>query len=143
MARITDLDRQLIAALRKDGRTPIATLAEQLGVSRTTVSARLEKLTASGVIMGFTVKIRKDADTAQVRAISLIEVARTSTDQAIAQLRGFPELHALHTTNGAWDLVVEIACEDLPALDQVLRKIRSVKGVLNSETSVLLSSVIS
>lgn len=143
MFRITDLDRRLIAVLRKDGRMPIASLAEELGVSRTTVSSRIEKLTAAGVILGFTVKIRQDADVAQVRAVSFIEVAGTSTDWAIDQLRGFPELHALHTTNGAWDLVAEIACADLRDLDHVLRRIRSVKGVLNSETSVLLSSVVS
>ena len=62
MERLTDLDRRLIAALRKDGRAPISSLAQQLGVSRATVTSRIEKLTASGVIVGFSVRVRKDAE---------------------------------------------------------------------------------
>lgn len=141
MEKLTELDRRLIAALRKDGRAPISALAKELGVARATVTSRIDKLTTSGVIQGFSVLVRQDAD-AQVRAISLIEVAGTNTDGVVDQLRGLPELRGLHTTNGAWDLVVEIACEDLPGVDAALRRIRSIKGVLNSETSLLLSSVV-
>lgn len=142
MERLTDLDRRLIAALRKDGRAPISSLAQQLGVSRATVTSRIEKLTASGVIVGFSVRVREDADLSRIRAISFIEVAGTNTDRAIDELRGLPEIIALHTTNGAWDLVAEISCTDLRDLDRVLRLMRGVKGVLNSETSLLLSSVV-
>jgi DNA-binding Lrp family transcriptional regulator len=77
-----------------------------------------------------------------VRATSFIEVEGRSTDRVIARLRGFPEIQSLHTTNGGWDLVAEIACPDLPAFDDVLRRIRSIEGVVNSETSLLLSSVL-
>lgn len=142
MDRISDLDERLLAALRKDGRAPIATLAAQLGVSRATISSRLDKLTAAGVIVGFTVRVRDYAETATVRATSFIEVEGRTTDRVIARLRGFPEIQALHTTNGGWDLVAEIACPDLPAFDDVLRRIRSIDGVVNSETSLLLSSVL-
>ncbi|MBP2381742.1 Lrp/AsnC family transcriptional regulator [Brachybacterium sacelli] len=142
MERISDLDERLLAALRKDGRAPIATLATRLGVSRATISSRLDKLTAAGVIVGFTVRVRDYAETATVRATSLIEVEGRTTGRVIARLRGFPEIQALHTTNGGWDLVAEIACPDLPAFDEVLRRIRSIDGVVNSETSLLLSSVL-
>lgn len=142
MERISDLDERLLSALRKDGRAPIATLAAQLGVSRATVSSRIEKLTARGVIVGFTVRVRDYAETAAVRATSFIEVEGRSTNRVITLLRGFPEIQNLHTTNGGWDLVAEIACTDLPAFDDVLRRIRSIDGVVNSETSLLLSSVL-
>lgn len=142
MEGLTELDRRLIAALRKDGRAPISALAQQLGVARATVSSRIEKLTAAGVIVGFSVRVREDADTSRVRAISFIEVAGTNTDQVIDQLRQLPEIHALHTTNGAWDLVAELWCHDLRDVDAVLRRMRGMRGVLNSETSLLLSSVV-
>jgi DNA-binding Lrp family transcriptional regulator len=51
------------------------------------------------------------------------------------------EITALHTTNGAWDLVAEVQAESLGDLDRVLREMRTVEGVLNSETSILLRSV--
>jgi len=94
------------------------------------------------VIVGFTVRVRDYAEASTVRATSFIEVEGRSTDRVIVQLRGFPEIQALHTTNGGWDLVAEIACPDLPAFDDVLRRIRSLDGVVNSETSLLLSSVL-
>jgi hypothetical protein len=52
-------------------------------------------------------------------------------------LRGPPELHSLHATNGTWDLIAEIRTD----FDRVLRVVRTIDGVLNSETSILLSSV--
>lgn len=142
MERLADLDERLLAALRNDGRAPIAALAARLGVSRATITSRIDKLTAAGVIVGFTVRVRDYAEASTVRATSFIEVEGRSTDRVIVHLRGFPEIQSLHTTNGGWDLVAEIACPDLPAFDDVLRRIRSIDGVVNSETSLLLSSVL-
>ncbi|MEU2351062.1 Lrp/AsnC family transcriptional regulator [Modestobacter sp. NPDC049651] len=142
MSPLSDLDRRLLAVLREDGRAPVAELARRLGVTRATVNARLDRLVASGVIVGFSVRLRDDAAVGGVRAVSLIEVEGRSTDDVIRQLRGFPEIEALYTTNGAWDLVAEVRTPDLAAFDRLLGRIRSVPGVLNSETSLLLSSVL-
>lgn len=142
MYRPTDLDKRLLSALRKDGRAPIASLADQLGVSRATVTSRIAKLTAQGVIVGFTVRVRDLAEATQVRAISFIEVEGRTTDRVIRELRGFPEIQALHTTNGGWDLVAEMVCTDLGEFDDLLRRVRGIEGIVNSETSLLLSSVV-
>ncbi|CAH1649582.1 Lrp/AsnC family transcriptional regulator [Chelatococcus asaccharovorans] len=136
-----DLDRQLIAALREDGRAPISKLATILGISRATVQSRLDRLIDSGAVLGFTIRSRQDYDANSVRAIMLIEVTGRSTTAVIKQLRGLPELHSLHTTNGAWDLVAEIRASSLSDFDRVLREVRTINGILNSETSILLSSV--
>ncbi len=136
-----ELDRRLLAVLREDGRAPISKLAEIVGVSRGTAQVRLDRLLASGAVLGFTVRVRQDGDDRAVRAITMIEVAGRSTTAIIKRLRGFPELHALHTTNGAWDLIAEIRASSLADFDRVLRDIRGIDGILNSETSLKLSSV--
>ena len=136
-----DLDRELIALLRKDGRAPLSKLSEILGVSRGTVQNRLDRLLESGALLGFTIRVRDDYAPDTVRAVMLIEVAGKSTSDVIKRLRGMPELQKLHTTNGAWDLVAEIAASDLNDFDRVLREVRMIDGVLNSETSILLSIV--
>jgi DNA-binding Lrp family transcriptional regulator len=141
MSEFDDLDRRLLAILRADGRAPVSKLAVLLEVSRATVQARLDRLLASGAIFGFTVRVRQDREDGDIRAIMMIEVVGKSTDAIIAKLRGVPELHALHTTNGTWDLVAEIRATNLRDFDRVLRDVRAVDGVLNSETSILLSSV--
>lgn len=141
MIFLDSLDRRLISLLRADGRAPISRLATALKVSRATVQARLDRLLESGAILGFTVRAEEGRAGEGVRAVTLIEVAGASTSAVIRALRGLPEIAALHTTNGAWDLVAEVQAESLIDLDRVLREMRMVEGVLNSETSILLRSV--
>ncbi|MDG1707282.1 MAG: Lrp/AsnC family transcriptional regulator [Emcibacteraceae bacterium] len=135
------LDRELISLLRNDGRSPLSKLAEILNVSRGTVQNRLDRLVNSGTIHGFTVRVRNDYDQGTVRALMMVEVVGKSTSQVIKKLRGMPELHTLHTTNGSWDLVAEIQTSNLNDFDRVLRDVRMIDGILNSETSILLSSI--
>jgi DNA-binding Lrp family transcriptional regulator len=135
------LDSALIAELRKDGRASISYLSQVLKVSRATVQNRLDRLVSSGVILGFTVRVHKEIEKETVRAMMMIEVAGQSTSQVIKKLRGIPELVTLHTTNGAWDLVAELQTTSLGEFDRVLRRVREVDGILNSETSLLLSSM--
>jgi DNA-binding Lrp family transcriptional regulator len=142
MKELDELDQQLISALRADGREPVATLARRLGVTRATVNSRLDRLVESGTVLGFSVRIREEHDPRSVRSISLIEVEGRATDSVIKRLRGFPEIQSLHTTNGGWDLVAEVRTNSLANFDRVLGQIRAVEGVLNSETSLLLTSVL-
>ncbi len=135
------LDRELIGLLRNDGRAPLSKLAQILQVSRGTVQNRLDRLLESGALLGFTIRVREDYDPDSIRAIMMIEVVGKSTSQVIRQLRGMPELQTLHTTNGSWDLVAEVQTASLADFDRVLRDVRMIDGVLNSETSLLLSSV--
>lgn len=136
-----NLDRQLIAVLREDGRAPVSKLAAILGVSRATVQARIDRLLDSGAVLGFTVRAREDSGPHGVRAIMMIEVSGQSTTQVIRSLRGIPALHQLHSTNGNWDLVAHLSAESLTDFDRVLREVRGIPGITNSETSILLSSV--
>ncbi|MEO5608500.1 MAG: Lrp/AsnC family transcriptional regulator [Ornithinibacter sp.] len=141
MSDLDDLDRRLISALRADGREPVSALARRLGVSRATVNSRIERLLDSGTILGFSVRVQDERDPDTIRAVALIEVQGRSTTTAINQLRGLPEVHALHTTNGGWDLVAELRTGTLAEFDAVMGQIRSVEGVVNSETSLLLRSI--
>lgn len=136
-----ELDRRIIAHLRTDGRASLAKVADALGVARGTVQSRLERLIATGTLLGFTARVREDYDVNAVHAVMMIEVVGKSTTQAIRKLRGIAEISTLHTTNGNWDLVANIRAENLSEFDRVLREIRMIDGVSNSETSLLLSSV--
>ena len=135
------LDERLIALLRADGRAPISQVAASLHVSRGTAQNRLDRLIEAGVILGFTVRVRQDIDDRRVRALMTIQLAGKTTAVIIARLRGIPEIRTLHTTNGTWDLIAEIAADTLPDLDRVLGTIRAIDGIRNSETSILLTSM--
>ncbi len=135
------VDKELVAILRSDARASISKLAKMLQVSRGTVQNRLDRLTSTGAILGFTIRAHDELETDIVKAVMLIEVVGKSTTQVINKLRGIPQLEKMHTTNGAWDLVAEIRTSNLQEFDSVLRDVRTIDGVLNSETSILLSSV--
>jgi DNA-binding Lrp family transcriptional regulator len=135
------LDQRLIALLRADGRAPVSQLAATLHVSRGTAQNRLDRLIQDGVILGFTVRVRRDIDEHLIRALMTIQLAGQATTAVIARLRGIPELRALHTTNGAWDVIAEIGVDTLPDLDRVLGTIRAIDGIRSSETSILLASM--
>ena len=135
------LDRELISVLRKDGRAPLSRLAEILKVSRGTVQNRLDRLLESGALLGFTIRVRQEYATDTIRAVMMIEVVGKSTADVIRKLHGFPELQTLHTTNGNWDLIAEIQATSLGDFDRILREVRAIDGISNSETSLLLSSV--
>ncbi|MCI5041080.1 MAG: Lrp/AsnC family transcriptional regulator [Donghicola eburneus] len=136
-----DLDRKLITLLREDGRAPVSKLATIMGVSRATVQTRIDRLLDSGAVLGFTIRAREDSGPEGVRAIMMIEVSGQSTTQVIRALRGIPALHQLHSTNGNWDLVAQLSAESLADFDRVLREVRGIPGITNSETSILLSSI--
>ncbi|MGC1303949.1 MAG: Lrp/AsnC family transcriptional regulator [Caulobacteraceae bacterium] len=136
-----DLDRRIIGHLRSDGRASLSKLAGALGIARGTVQNRLDRLLETGAVLGFTVRVREDYDGLGLRAVMMIEVTGKSTTQVILRLRGIPEIRALHTTNGSWDLVAEINAASLSEFDRVLREVRMIDGVANSETSLLLSTI--
>jgi DNA-binding Lrp family transcriptional regulator len=140
--QLDSLDHSLIALLRGDGRAPVSKLATDLGVSRGTVQSRLDRLTGAGLIVGFSVQVRQDVDHGAVRAVMMIELAGKSTATVIRPLRGIPQIRAVHTTNGAWSLIAEISAGTLEELDRVLNDVRMIDGVLNSETSILLTTMI-
>ena len=135
-----ETDRRLIATLRGDARMALSDLALALGLSRATVRARLEKLRASGEIVGFTVVTRSDVSRDPVRALMMIGIEGRGTERVLRQLQGLPELRALHTTNGRWDVIAELGADGLEALDAVLTRVRRFDGVATSETSLLLST---
>ena len=133
-------DKELVAILRADARASISALAKRLQVSRGTVQNRLDRLVNSGAILGFTIRAHDELETDVVKAV-MIEVIGKSTAEVIHKLRGIPQLEKLHTTTGAWVLVADIKTSNLLEFDRVLREVRAIDGVLNSETSILLSSV--
>ena len=133
-------DEKLIALLRRDARAPVAKLSTELGLGRAAVAARIEKLRRDGIITGFTVLTRGDTAPLPVSGVTLIEISGRNTADIIARLDRLPEVRTIHTTNGRWDLVCEIGTWTLEELDALLRRIRLIPGVANSETSLYLTT---
>lgn len=135
-----DLDNRIIAALRHDARMPLSDLAVMLKTSRTTLRARMAKLQERGDIVGFTVLTRADVMRDPVRGLMMIGIEGRGAERISRQLCGFSEVRAVHSTNGRWDVIVEIGAETLEAFDAVLTRIRRLDGIVASETNLLLKT---
>jgi len=135
-----DTDRALISQLRQDARLSVAALATRLGVSRGTVTNRLRRLEDDGVIVGYTVRLRPDAEPNEIRAWMGVLVEGNQTREVIANLLGEPGIGALHDTNGRWDLLAELRATTMAELSQVLERIRLLKGIRGTETSIHLAT---
>lgn len=135
-----DVDRKLISALRHDARASLSDLAIELNVSRATVRGRIEKLRQRGDIVGFTVVLKEDVQSDPVRGLMLIGIEGRGAERIVRQLNGIPAVRAVHSTNGRWDLIVELGTDTLEELDLVLTRIRRIEGVTTSETNLLLAT---
>jgi DNA-binding Lrp family transcriptional regulator len=133
-------DQQLLSLLRDDARLSVASLAKTLQVARGTVQNRLARMQRDGTIVGYTVKLKPQAEDQRIRALMTVAVEGNRTDEVLRSLRGDPAVCALHTTNGRWDIVAELRTDSLEAVDKVLSRIRLIDGISNTETSLLLSS---
>jgi DNA-binding Lrp family transcriptional regulator len=137
---VDDTDRRLISLLRNDARASVASLSKALGVSRGTVQNRMARLSASGTIVGYTVRLKPDVEEQRMRAFMTVAVEGTQVDAVIKALRGEPAVAALYSTNGRWDIVAELRAESLEGFDRVLGRIRLIEGISQTETSLLLST---
>lgn len=135
-----EMDRRLIKALQRDGRASVSELSGDLGVTRATVKARLDNLRSSGEIAGFSVVTRTDIAAHGVRGLMMLGIEGRGTERVMRALGGMLEVQAVHSTNGTWDLIVEIGTDTLDALDDVLFRIRRMDGITRSETNLLLST---
>jgi DNA-binding Lrp family transcriptional regulator len=133
------LDQQLIAKLRHNARASVAELADALHVSRGTISNRMAKLESEGVIVGYTVRLRPDATPDDIRAWTGIAV-EGNQHSVIRALLLEPGVEALHDTNGRWDLLAELRVANLNELAATLERMRKIKGISGTETSIHLQS---
>ncbi len=118
----------------------MATLAQKLGVSRGTVSNRVTKLEDAGIIVGYTVRLKPDAQPTEIGAWTSVAVEGNETRSVIASLLGEPGVASLHDTNGRWDLLAELRASNLAELSQILERIRLVRGISSTETSIHLQT---
>ena len=135
-----ETDHQLNALLRHDARLSVAALTARLGVSRGTVTNRMRRLEDDSVIVGYTVRLRPDVPQSEIKAWMSIAVEGNQTRSVIASLLGEPGVATLHDTNGRWDLLAELRAENLQDLAKVLERIRLLKGISNTETSIHLET---
>ncbi len=138
--RLDDLDRALLRLLRANARESVTALARRLRVSRATVQLRMERLSDKGVIQGYTVRYDPRYERDLVRAHVSISVLPRNAIRAEKALRALPELEALYSVSGNYDLIAVVAAESVERLDQVIDAIGAAEAIERTNTAVILST---
>lgn len=138
--KISDKDRQLLALLRENARTPTSEMARRLGVSRTTVQSRLERLERDGVVTGYTLRLAPDYEGALIRAHVMLTVKPKLTAEVSHALRRIPEVRTLYSVSGSYDMVALVAAEGVEEMDRLIDAIGALDGVERTMSSVVLAT---
>ncbi len=141
MMQIDEKDRMLLALLGENARMPISELARRLGLARTTVQARMERLERSRAIAGYTIR-RGAALQPPLRATVLISVEPRAGPAVIDRLRVLAGVEKVHTTSGRFDLLAQVAAASTAELDATLDRIAEVPGLRSSESLIHLATKI-
>jgi len=134
------LDRQLIELLKVNARLPMVKLAKALGCARSTAQLRLKALEDAGVISGYTVGVTVARATSGIRAMVLISIESKIETEVVRALSRRHEITKLYTVSGRYDLCAMLATESTQELDAVIDKIRVIKGVVDTFSTILLST---
>lgn len=138
--RITHKDQQLLAVLRGNARASTTELAKLLGVSRSTVQKRLERLETEGVIAGYSVQLSSAYLDQEIKAHMSITVSPRMTGDIITAMTKLDGVRSVYSVSGPYDLIAEVAALSVNALDQVIDEIIAIDGVERTESSVILST---
>ncbi len=138
--RVSDPDERLLALLRENARCSTAELARRLGLSRTTVQSRIDRLEKQGVIRGYAVRLDEGFERGRIRAHILITVSPKRMAAVVKALADMPEVRALHSVSGAHDLVALGVAGDVGAMDELTDRIGAVDGVERTSSSIILST---
>ncbi|MHA6198604.1 Lrp/AsnC family transcriptional regulator [Pseudomonas wadenswilerensis] len=137
---LDEIDRQLIAALQINARESVATLARQLGIARTTVTARIARLEKTKVISGYGVRLGQRVIDGGLQAYVGITVQPRSGREVVRRLSAMGQVQQLCAVSGEFDYVAWLRSESPEQLDQLLDQIGSLEGVEKTTTSIILSS---
>lgn len=136
---MTPKDRQLIELLKANARESVAALARKLGVSRSTVKARLKRLEDGGVIAGYTVRLGQTPERSAITAHVLLEASAKRADGLIRELRALPAIRGLYAIAGSFDYLAIVETPSTHEMDGILDRIGRIEGVTKTETSIALS----
>ncbi|MER9774299.1 Lrp/AsnC family transcriptional regulator [Mesorhizobium sp. M0220] len=137
---LSDVDQALLSLLRINARASTAELARRLGVSRTTVQSRIERLEQRGIITGYGVRLSPDYEQGLVRAHVLLTVTPKLADKVVRSLQSLPPVRTLHSVSGNFDMIVIVEAPSIRDLDTLLDQIGAMDGVERTSSSIILST---
>ena len=138
--RLDQIDHHIIAALKQDGRMPFAQLARELDVSPGMVRERYHRLVQDGILQVVAVTNPLKVGY-RVMTLIGIKVQDRPLDEVARQVAELEEAIYIVLCTGAYDLLAEVVCRDNAHLLALLKRLRTIEGICNTESFVYLDIV--
>ncbi|MGV9381312.1 Lrp/AsnC family transcriptional regulator [Nonomuraea sp. NPDC003707] len=135
-----DLDARLLVTMRAHPRVGLTELARLLGVARGTVQARVEKLTARGVIEDFGPTVSPAGAGYPILAFVWLQIAQGRLSEAVEALRAVPQILEVHGTSGQHDLLCRVVAHTTEHLQEIIAGILASSAVQRTDTTIALST---
>jgi len=135
------VDRELVRMLRVNARTTYAELARRVGLSAPAVHERVGKLEASGVVTGYHARVMPSALGLGVTAmVGVFESEQKADRDLAAALAEMPEIEDCWFVAGDESFLVKVRVGDVTALEGTLSRLRKIRGIARTRTTVVLST---
>jgi Lrp/AsnC family leucine-responsive transcriptional regulator len=136
-----DIDRTLVTELRRNGRASWAELGRLVGLSGPSVTDRVARLEADGVITGYHAAVDPAALGRSVAALVGVHLSDTSDQDAVTgALERLEEVEDCWFVAGDESFLLKVRVPDVAALERTLSRLRRIRGVSRTRTTVVLST---
>ena len=144
MVEIDEVDKQILAILMRDAKTPYTDIAKNIHVSGGTVHVRMRKMEQMGIVVGASLSVDYTKLGYDISAFLGIHLDKSSLyDEVSEELKSIPEIVAAHYTTGLYSIFAKIICRDTNHLKEVLHdKIQKIPGIQRTETFISLQESI-
>ena len=137
---LDDVDRRIIAMLRRNGRAAVTDIAREVNLSSAPVSRRIERMEAAGVIRGYTALI-DDQQSGSLEAFTEVRLlGGTETGELEDIVRSVPEVQEFFTIAGDPDALVRMRVDDVDHLQRVVNALRRTGKLAGTKTLIVMNS---
>ena len=137
---LDNTDRRLISLLRMNARLSTSELARQLDISRSTIQSRLRRLETRNIISGYTVQFNEEYEKRLLKSHVMLKLVQKLTGPTYVALSKLPQVTALYSISGEYDMIAVLSAESAGELNQVIDRIGNLEGIERTNSSVILET---
>lgn len=144
---IDEIDRQILILLQQDARMSNAAIAEQVGLTTSTVHDRVKKMERKGIIRGYVAVVEPELLNKPITAFIRLSVGSTSesyleSKRSVDEVcRIEPDILECHGVAGEDCYMLKVRVANPGALENLIERIRCSAQVSRSTTSIVLSTL--
>ena len=140
MTSLDETDCQILKILARSGREPLKQLASAVGLSRSTLTARLRRLERDGFIQGYCAILSSSISPRPNQAVLLVKLDKTPAYDIVDVIRQIDEVIQCRSVAGDIDLILDVAADAVETLNKVRDRVSTISGVADVRTHMVLAT---